>query len=293
MTKVKTVNKKKEKRTQLSMIWFRFRKNKLAMLGLVIFTVMVLMSIYISIFVDYENAVTMNMPEKLLTPSLDHPFGTDHYGRDLLNRMMFGARISLSVGVATMLLSLVLGSLIGAVAGYYGGKVDDILMRIVDIFLAIPNTLLAITLVAALGQGMFNLLLATALSQVPAFARVVRSAILTVKEQDYIEAARVYGATDGRIILRYIIPNAIGPIIVQATMNVARAILAISSLSFIGLGISPPTPEWGSMLSDAKSQMRYFPHLVMIPGAAIALAVISLNLIGDGLRDALDPRLKS
>lgn len=283
----------KKKRSQISIIWFRFKKNKLAILGLVILSAMVLMSIYIAIFGDYETAITMNMSKKFLTPSIEHPFGTDHYGRDLLSRIMFGAGISLFVGIATMLISLVLGSLIGAVAGYYGGKVDDVLMRIVDIFLAIPSTLLAITLVAALGQGMFNLLLATALSQVPTFARVVRSAILTVKDQDYVEAARTYGATDGRIILRYIIPNAIGPIIVQATMNVARAILAISSLSFIGLGISPPTPEWGSMLSDARGQMRYYPHLVMIPGAAIALAVISLNLIGDGLRDALDPRLKS
>lgn len=185
------------------------------------------------------------------------------------------------------------GSLIGAAAGYYGGKVDNLLMRIMDVFLAIPSTLLAISIVAALGQGMFNLLLATAVSQIPAFARVVRSAILTVKGQDYIEAARACGTRGGRIILRHILPNAMGPIIVQATLNIARTILGISSLSFVGLGISPPTPEWGSMLSEGKTMMRYYPHLILIPGAAIALAVMSLNLIGDGLRDALDPRLKN
>lgn len=284
---------KKKKRSQLQMIWFRFRKNKLAMLGLIIFSIMVILSIYISIYGDYEQAITMDVSNKLLPPSRDHLFGTDQYGRDLFNRMLFGGRISLSVGLLTMILSLVVGSLIGAAAGYYGGKVDDLLMRIMDVFLAIPSTLLAISIVAALGQGMFNLLLATAISQIPAFARVVRSAILTVKGQDYIEAARACGTSGARTILRHIIPNAMGPIIVQATLNIARTILGISSLSFVGLGISPPTPEWGSMLSEGKTQMRYHPHLILIPGAAIMLAVMSLNLIGDGLRDALDPRLKN
>lgn len=284
---------KRRKRSQLSMIWFRFRKNKLAMLGLIIFLMMIFMVAYVSIFGDYEKAITMDMPNKLQTPSAAHLFGTDQFGRDILMRMMFGARISLSVGLLTMVLSLVVGSLIGAAAGYYGGKVDNLLMRIMDVFLAIPSTLLAISIVAALGQGMFNLLLATAVSQIPAFARVVRSAILTVKGQDYIEAARACGMRGGRIILRHILPNAMGPIIVQATLNIARTILGISSLSFVGLGISPPTPEWGSMLSEGKTMMRYYPHLILIPGAAIALAVMSLNLIGDGLRDALDPRLKN
>lgn len=284
---------KRRKRSQLSLIWFRFRKNKLAMLGLIIFLMMIFMAAYVSIFGDYEKAITMDMPNKLQTPSAAHLFGTDQFGRDILMRMMFGARISLSVGLLTMVLSLVVGSLIGAAAGYYGGKVDNLLMRIMDVFLAIPSTLLAISIVAALGQGMFNLLLATAVSQIPAFARVVRSAILTVKGQDYIEAARACGMRGGRIILRHILPNAMGPIIVQATLNIARTILGISSLSFVGLGISPPTPEWGSMLSEGKTMMRYYHHLILIPGAAIALAVMSLNLIGDGLRDALDPRLKN
>lgn len=286
-------HREKKKRSQLQMIWFRFRKNRLAMVGLAVFLVMALLSVYISIFGDYEEAITMDVTNKFLPPSGEHLFGTDQYGRDLFNRMLFGGRISLSVGLLTMVLSLAAGSLIGAAAGYYGGRVDDLLMRIMDVFLAIPSTLLAISIVTALGQGMFNLLLATAISQIPAFARVVRSAILTVKGQDYIEAARACGTGGGRIILRHILPNAMGPIIVQATLNIARTILGISSLSFVGLGISPPTPEWGSMLSEGKGQMRYHPHLILIPGAAIALTVMSLNLIGDGLRDALDPRLKN
>jgi len=171
--------------------------------------------------------------------------------------------------------------------------VDNILMRIMDILLAIPGLVMAIAIVAALGPGLMNLMLAMAMSRIPQFARVVRSAILSVKGQEYIEAAKACGTKDARIIFKHILPNAIGPIIVQATLNMGTAILGISSLSFIGLGIQPPTPEWGSMLSDARSQLRYYPHLVIIPGIAIVLAVMSFNLIGDGLRDALDPRLKN
>ena len=281
---------KRRKRSQLSMIWFRFRKNKLAMLGLIIFLMMIFMAAYVSIFGDYEKAITMDMPNKLQTPSAAHLFGTDQFGRDILMRMMFGARISLSVGLLTMVLSLVVGSLIGAAAGYYGGKVDNLLMRIMDVFLARPSTLLAISIVAALGQGMFNLLLATAVSQIPAFARVVRSAILTVKGQDYIEAARACGTRGGRIILRHILPNAMGPIIVQATLNIARTILGISSLSFVGLGISPPTPEWGLMLNEGRQQLQTAPWLMFFPGLAIFLTVVVFNLWGDSLRDVLDPR---
>lgn len=274
-------------------VWFLFKKNKLAMLGLAIFLIMVVLAIFISLFGDYEAAIEMDMPNKLLRPSMGHPFGTDQYGRDILLRMLFGTRISLTIGVLTVVVSLVVGSAIGALAGYYGGRVDNVLMRVMDVFLAIPSTLLAISIVAALGQSMINLLVAMAVSQVPAFARVVRSSILTVIGQDYIEAARACGTRDARIISRHILPNALGPIIVQTTLNVARSILHISSLSYVGLGITPPTPEWGSMLSEGQSLMRYHPHLILIPGVAIVLAVMSLNLVGDGLRDALDPRLKN
>lgn len=284
---------KRRKRSQLAEIWRRYRKNKLAMLGLIVFLAMAALAILVSIFGNYESAIEQTMQMRYLPPSLEHLFGTDQYGRDIFMRMLFGARISLFVGLIAVAISLSAGALIGAVAGYYGGRVDDILMRIMDIFLAIPSTLLAISIVAALGTNLLNLLLAMAISYMPSFARIVRSSILTVKSQEYIEAARACGTSTFRIILRHIIPNAMGPIIVQATLTVARIILGISPLSFVGLGIQPPTPEWGTMLSEGQSQMRYHPYLILIPGAAIALAVMALNLIGDGLRDALDPRLKN
>ena len=284
---------KRRKRSQLAEIWRRYRKNKLAMLGLIVFLAMAALAILVSIFGNYESAIEQTMQMRYLPPSLEHLFGTDQYGRDIFMRMLFGTRISLFVGLIAVAISLSAGALIGAVAGYYGGRVDDIFMRIMDIFLAIPSTLLAISIVAALGTNLLNLLLAMAISYMPSFARIVRSSILTVKSQEYIEAARACGTSTFRIILRHIIPNAMGPIIVQATLTVARIILGISSLSFVGLGIQPPTPEWGTMLSEGQSQMRYHPYLILIPGAAIALAVMALNLIGDGLRDALDPRLKN
>ena len=233
------------------------------------------------------------MQERFLPPNSQHWFGTDDYGRDIFARIIHGTRISLFVGIVSILISLIIGSVIGATAGYYGGKVDNLLMRIMDVFLAIPSTLLAISIVAALGQGMANLMIAMCISQVPRFSRIVRSSILTVKDQEFIEAARCFGSGDRWIIMRHILPNALGPIIVQSTLNVARMILTISGLSFVGLGISPPTPEWGSMLAAARPNMRYYPYLVIFPGIAIAITVLALNLIGDGLRDALDPKMKN
>lgn len=283
-----------KKRSQLKSIIFRYKKNKLAMYGLIIFVVMIFIAIFADVFADYElDAITQNMKERLQTPSTEHLLGTDTYGRDIFARIIFGARISLFVGIVTISMSLAGGAVIGATAGYYGGRIDNVLMRVMDVFLAIPSILLAISIVAALGPGIFNLLLAMSISQIPRFARIVRSSILTIKEQEFIEAAKACGTKDSRIIVKHILPNAIGPIIVQATLTIASTILTISSLSFVGLGIQSPIPEWGSMLSDGKSQMRYYPHLVIIPGIAIMLAVMSLNLIGDGLRDALDPRLKN
>jgi len=283
-----------KKRSQLKSIVYRYKKNKLAILGAVIFIVLIIISISADLIVDFEkDAVAQNMKERLMTPNEDHIFGTDQYGRDIFARIIFGSRVSLFVGLITIAISLTLGSLIGATAGYYGGKTDDILMRIMDIFLAIPSLLLAISIVAALGPGMINLLIALSVSQVPRFARIVRSSILSIKDQEFIEAAKACGTKNSRIILKHILPNAMGPIIVQATLNMASTILNIAALSFIGLGIQPPTPEWGSMLSDVKTQMRYYPYLAIIPGIAIIIAVMSLNLIGDGLRDALDPKLKN
>ncbi|QTX32740.1 ABC transporter permease [Aminithiophilus ramosus] len=282
------------KKSQIRTVWLRLKKNRMAMFGFVLFSAMMALVLSADLYMDYEEeAIAQNLSIRFQAPSKDHLLGTDQYGRDLLTRVIYGGRISLFVGLATICISLTAGSLIGATAAYYGGKTDDILMRIMDVFLAIPNTLMAITLVAALGTSLVNLILAMGLSQIPRMSRIVRSSVLSIIGQEYIEAARACGTGDGRIIFRHILPNAMGPILVQVTQTVARSVITIASLSFIGLGISEPTPEWGSMLSEAKSQLRYHPYLAVAPGVAIVMAVMSLTLLGDGLRDALDPRLKN
>ena len=283
-----------KKRSQLSIIWNRLRKNKLAMLGLAILVVMVALAVCADWIADYDTNVTgMNMAERLQTPSAKHWFGTDSYGRDVFARIIHGSRLSLSLSIFAMLAAVAIGSIIGAIAGYYGGHVDDVLMRLMDILLAIPPMLMSISIVAALGHSMVNLMIALSLAYIPVFARVIRSSILTVKGQEFIEAAKACGTSNARIILRHIIPNAIGPIIVQATLAMGSTILIISSLSFMGMGIQPPQPEWGTMLYEGRDLIRTSSYLVIFPGIAIALAVLSLNLLGDGLRDALDPRMKN
>ncbi len=283
-----------KKKSRFSSVMRRYMKNKLAVFGLILLVVLVFFAIGAGLFVDYEtDAVHHNMKTRFIKPGSEHIFGTDHYGRDVFARVLYGGRISLFVGATTILLSLAGGALVGATAGYFGGKVDNSLMRIMDIFLAIPEILLAISIVAALGNSMINLMIALSVSSVPRFARVIRSSILTVKGQDFVEAAKAYGCRNRKIITYHILPNAIGPIIVQATLSMANTILMISSLSFVGLGLPSSIPEWGSMLSEAKEYMRYEPHLIAFPGVAIIVAVLAFNLIGDGLRDALDPKLKN
>lgn len=283
-----------KKKSQIVTIATRYQKNKLAMVGLVMLILLIFMALTADLFFDYNlDVIGQNMSQRLQPPSAEHWLGTDQYGRDMMARIVFGSRISLVVGLVTIAIGLSFGAVIGAVAGYYGGKIDNLLMRIMDVFLAIPSMLLAVCIVAALGGGLMNLLIASGVSQIARFARIVRSSIITMKGEQFIEAAKACGTSDRRIIMHHIIPNAIGPIIVQATLNMAQAILMVSSLSFVGLGITPPTPEWGSMLSTVKEHMRFYPYLVISPGVAIVLAVMALNLIGDGLRDALDPKLKN
>ncbi|GHS96788.1 peptide ABC transporter permease [Synergistales bacterium] len=285
---------KYKKKSQWRTIWLRLKKNRLAMFGLALFILMMTAVVTADMYYDYEeDALSQNLSNRFNDPSREHPLGTDQYGRDVMARVVYGGRISLFVGLATICVSLTAGSIIGAAAAYYGGKVDEVLMRFMDIFLAIPNTLMAITLVAALGSSLVNLILAMGISQIPRMSRIVRSSVLSIVGQEYVEAARACGTSDARIIFRHILPNAMGPILVQVTQTVARSVITISSLSFIGLGISEPTPEWGSMLSEARSQLRYHPHLAIAPGVAIVMAVMSLTLLGDGFRDALDPRLKN
>jgi peptide/nickel transport system permease protein len=284
-----------KKRGQLSYIWFRFRKNKLAMFGLLLLLAMALICITAPLYLDYDrDVVTQHVMEKFAPPlSEGHLMGTDHYGRDMLARIVYGGRISLTMGFAIVSLSLLFGGMIGALAGYYGGWVDNVLMRLMDVFLAIPQILMAMAIVAVLGTDIKNLLIAMTIANVPKFARIVRSAILQIQGQEYIEAAQACGTRDLRIIVRHILPNAIGPIVVQATLQIAQSIISLAALSFIGLGVQSPQPEWGTMLSEGKQDMRLYPFVVLEPGIAIMLAVLSFNLMGDGLRDALDPKLKN
>ena len=286
--------KKKKKKSQVVAVWQRLRRNKMAVTGLVILCLIILAALFADLFFDYETmAVMQNASGRLQGPSAAHWLGTDEVGRDILARIVYGARVSLPVALATILIAAAVGGLLGALAGYAGKTVDNIIMRTMDIFLAIPSTLLAIAIVAALGSSIQNMLIAIAISNIPPFARIVRSSVITIKNEEYIEAARAIGANDRRIIWRHIIPNATAPMIVQATMCIAGSILSIASLSFIGLGIQPPTPEWGSMLSSGRQFIRTAWWVCTFPGVAIMLTILSLNLLGDGLRDALDPKLKN
>lgn len=283
-----------KKKSQAAAVWRRLKKNKMAVLGLIILAIIVFFAVFADVFFDYETLVIQqNASLKLQPPSAEHWLGTDEVGRDILARIVHGARISLPVAFATIAIATVVGGLLGAIAGYGSRRVDDIIMRIMDIFLAIPSILLSIALVSAMGTSVTNMMLAISISNIPPFARIVRSAVLTIKNEEYIEAARAIGASDKRIILKHILPNCMAPIIVQATLSIAGSILAIASLSFIGLGISPPTPEWGSMVSTGRQYFRAAWWVCAFPGLAIMLTILSLNLLGDGLRDALDPKLKN
>ena len=291
---LKKQNEEFKARSQFSQVMHRLMKNKLAMLGLAILLFMIAIAAGADFIADYETEVIgQNMAERLQGPSAEHWFGTDQFGRDVFARIVHGARISLTMSIIAMTIAVAIGSIIGAIAGYFGGFRDNILMRFMDILLAIPPMLMSISIVAALGQSMSNLLIALSVAYIPVFARVIRSSILSLKDQEFVEASRCCGSNDAHIIAKHIIPNAIGPIIVQATLAMGATILIIASLSFMGLGVKPPASEWGTMLYEARNFMRQAPYLVLFPGGVITLAVISLNLLGDGLRDALDPRMKN
>lgn len=282
-----------KKKSQFVEVWKRLCRNKTAVFGLVIVALLTLMAIFSPILIDYETQVIKtNYSEALQAPSANHWFGTDEMGRDILLRVMYGSTVSLSIGVVTVAVSLTVGLILGAAAGYFGGKTDMIIMRIMDIFLAIPGTLLAICIVASLGNSIPNLVIAQAVSSIPTFSRVVRGAVITARDADYVEAARAIGAKDATIIFHEVLPNSLAPIIVQTTLQVASVILSIAGLSFIGLGIPAPRPEWGAMLSGARAYIRDYSYMCLFPGLAIMTTILSLNLLGDGLRDALDPRLR-
>ena len=281
-----------KKRSQTLEVWRRLKKSKVAIVGLVILIFLIFIAIFADVLVDYDVALHQDLTQKLQGPSSEHWLGTDSFGRDILARVIHGSRISLSIGFVSVIISLLIGGTIGSIAGYYGGTLDIIIMRFIDVLMAIPSMLMCICVVTVLGPGMSNLLVAITISYVATFCVIVRSSILTIKNSDYIEAARATGVGTCRIILKHIIPNTMGPIMVQATLSIGSVILSAAGLSFVGLGVMPPTPEWGSILTEGKEFIRTAPHIVLFPGIAIRLAVMSLNFLGDGLRDALDPRLK-
>ncbi|WP_353097354.1 ABC transporter permease [Tissierella praeacuta] len=273
-------------------VWRRLKKSKMAVLGLIILTLLVSSSICAGLIApfSYEEQDLLNTFQK---PNGIHLFGTDEFGRDIFSRVIYGSRVSLIVGFIAVGIALLIGGFLGALAGFYGGKVDNLIMRIMDILLAIPSMLLAIAIVAALGPGLINLMIAVGISSIPTYARIVRAAVMSIKRMEFIEASKTSGSGDLRIIFKHILPNSLAPVIVQATLGVAGAILTAAGMSFIGLGIQPPAPEWGAMLSGGRAYIRDYSYMTIFPGIAIMITILALNLLGDGLRDALDPKLKN
>lgn len=285
-------DKKKERRfMRLKEFWRRLKKSKMAMFGLVILSLLVAIAIFASVIAPYSYS-EQHLENKNMKPNSEHIFGCDDLGRDIFTRVIYGSRISLSVGFIAVGIAVVFGGLLGAVAGYFGGVTDNIIMRSMDILLAVPQILLAISISAALGTGLVNLMIAVGISSIPQYARIMRASVLTVKDQEYIEATHAAGATHLHTIVRHIIPNCFAPIIVQATLGVAFAILTAAGLSFIGLGLDPEVPEWGAMLAGGRQYIRDFPHITFFPGLAIMITIFALNVLGDGFRDALDPKLR-
>ena len=287
------LSQKHKDRSQWAEIWYRMRKNKGAMVGLAIVVLLILLVIFSDVIFDYETQIAgIHVKERLLKPSWQHPFGTDEKGRDLFCRVLYGTKYSLTIGVVSTLISSVIAVPIGALAGYYGGAFENVVMRIMDILSSVPSILMGIVVVSALGANMINLIIALGLVGIPKICRMTRAAVLTVKNQEYIESARVIGLKERAIIVRHILPNCLSPIIVSITLQVASVIISASSLSFLGLGVPAPSPEWGALLSAGRSELRQHANLTLFPGLAIMITVLALNMMGDGLRDAMDPKLR-
>ena len=279
------------RREELLKVLFR---NKLSVVGLSIIVILVIVAILAPILAPYpEQALgEPNLKERLLPPSWEHPFGTDHLGRDILSRVIFGARTSLIIGFAVVALALLIGVPLGIISGYFGGKVDLAIMRITDIFLAFPPLLLALLIATTMGGGMLNAILALAISWWPWYTRLARGMAISVKERHYVEAAKAMGIPEWKIMLRHVLPNSIPPLIVQATMDIGSAILEAAALSFLGLGVQPPTPDWGLMVSEGKNYFLNYWWYPVFPGLAIFITVIAFNLLGDAVREVIDPRLR-
>lgn len=290
LVKIKTQNKSRD------IMWIsilrRLFRNPTASAGMIFVVLLLAISLYSSLIFDYSAAVQNDYGHILEEPSLAYPFGSDEFGRDVFVRIIFGARISLIVGVVSTINPIIIGGLLGAVAGYYGRRADNIIMRILDVLYAIPGILLAIAIVAAFGASTINLILALSVGGIPGYARMVRAQVMQLADSEFIEASRACGTPSWKIILEDIIPNSLSPVIVRATLSIGGAVLATSSLSYLGLGVQPPTPEWGNILKAGSEYLEFYPHLAIFPGLAIVAVVLAFNFFGDGLRDALDPKLK-
>ena len=273
-------------------VWRCLRRNKAAMTGLIVILIFVLLAVFAGVICDYDMVIKQDTVNRLQAPSGEHWLGTDHLGRDIFARMIYGARVSIGVGFLVVIISAALGGFIGSLSALLGGKLDNLIMRVVYIFTCIPSMLMTLAMVAALGPGLRNLVVALCINTTVGFTRVVRAAVLSIVNQDYISAAKASGFSTWKIAVRHVMPNAMGIIIVEGAMTVAGTILSIAGLSFLGLGIQPPSPEWGAMLNEGRAYMRTFPYMIVFPGIAIILSALAMNLLGDGLRDALDPRSK-
>ncbi len=269
----------------------RFMRNRMAVFGLCIVILLIICAVFAPVIAPYHFD-DQDVARALQRPGPAHWFGTDKFGRDIFSRVIYGSRISLQVGLIAVAAALAVGGTLGAVAGFFGGMADSLIMRFMDILMAVPGMLLAIAIAASLGPGLRNMMIAIGIGSVPGYARIMRASVMSVKGNEYVEAATAIGASNLRIVIRHILPNALAPVIVQATLGVASSITSCAMLSFLGLGIEPPTPEWGAMLSAARQYLRGYAYMAAFPGLFIMITVYALNVLGDGIRDAIDPRLK-
>ncbi len=280
-----------KKKSQFLEVLKRLSYNKGAVIGGILFLIVVLVAIFAPLIAP-QGYAEIDVKNRFLSPCLEHPFGTDQMGRDIFSRAVYGARYSLLIGIGSVVFSAVFGVLIGSIAGYYGGWIDNVIMRCCDIIQSIPGMIMNITLACVLGPGVFNVILALGFEGIAGTARLMRSSILNVRKMEYLDAATISNCSSARTIVRHVLPNTFAPILVQATMGVGARIMMAASMSYIGIGVQPPTPEWGAMLADSRDFIMKYPYMCLIPGLCIMVVVLSLNLLGDGLRDALDPKLK-
>lgn len=282
-----------KRRTRVQEVWHRLLKNKGSVIGMIFLASLVLAALLAPVIFDYDtDVIGQNISERLMHPCAEHWFGTDEVGRDLFARVIYGARYSLAIGAGAVLLGLCVGIITGSLAGFYGGIIDSLLMRAIDIFYSIPNIMTAVVIVSVLGTSTFNLIIALAFSCASSFGRIVRAQVMTIRDQEYVESSYAMGLPTWKIIFKHILPNCLSPIIVQVTLLIGSTIISASSLSFLGIGIPAPSPEWGALLSAGRSHIRDASYMCVIPGLAVMFTVLALNLLGDGLRDALDPKLK-